>query len=173
MSYTSIWAIYKSPNDWYQEVKHFKNAYGGCIFIWDALVDRYKDVLPKTSKYDNPLDYKGYGRLWEYEETGGKMEPWERNVLRSTYDHAVLAERRFAVMADCMDRFKEEYGEYGEYVCSLGEQAECLRSLVGKALYVSWNQTSVNDFWGYGYDEELDIEIPSQIEPYHIEIVYM
>lgn len=32
MSYISTWAIYKGTNDWYQEVKRFKNAYGGCIF---------------------------------------------------------------------------------------------------------------------------------------------
>lgn len=160
MSCTTIYAIFPDKKG-FVDFRDFSNSWGGAAFVWDNLKRRYESDLPEG----DPSDLFGWSRVWEYDEAGGKMEPWERNVLRSTYDRAVLRRYDFRLMAHDMEVFKRAYYEAGK-ACSLGEQAECLRELFDKgALYVAWNQTSVVGFLlGGDYNEDTDDEIPYDID---------
>lgn len=176
MSHTTIYAVRK-PEDGFESEAEFRNSHGSATFVWNALLRRYKDGILKGKPLlgDNGNWGRGvsvfdaWSEVWKYDQAGGYLEPWERNVLRSTYDNAVLMRDSFLMMADAMDHFEAAHhsGELAEHACTLHKQAECLRKLhvAGDVVAVAWCQTSVGEFWGEGHrdmeaDEDEDGDLP-------------
>lgn len=158
MTCTSIYAVFPDKKG-FNKVEDFSNSWRGAALVWGELKKRYEDDLPEGGRYSIG-DTFGWGRVWEYEEDGGTMEWWERNVLRSTYDRAVLRREYFGLMAESMEVFHRNYPG-----SSLLEQACALRRLYDQgATAVAWNQTNVISFLLNIYDEDADEFIPYDLE---------
>lgn len=134
MSYTNLYTTNEDGN--FGVAAEFRNSWGSAAFIWSALARTY------GVSHVNP--FKAWERVWT-PDFEARIEPFERLVLHSTYDRAVLRKEDFERMAEAMETFAEKH-DTGETVCSLRKQAEALRTAKeGGAEYAAWNQTSVSE----------------------------
>lgn len=171
MSTTEIYAI-ESNGDVVHRTD-LRNSWGGAMAVWTSLSGRH---LNGSDPLGGMMD--GFKSLFALLKTD-KLERWEKLVLLTTCDNAVLRAENFMEVADAFERFHEEYRIANEgKVFHARAQAELLRELHREGdehgwRGVCWNQTSVNgDSPWYGvreeWDEESDEEEPDP-RPYNID----
>jgi hypothetical protein len=145
----------------------FRNAWGGAAFVWTALARKYKIGVNRNGLWGNPAVYESdmptfdtWGEVWKYAEDGKPLLAYEKNVLYSTFDNAVVARDGMLPLAQSLRLFKQEHHKAG-VVCSLGDQADSIEQLYAKGVqWIAWNQTSVSEEWYTSYDEETDTSSP-------------
>lgn len=179
MSYTEMYVVTPESDGKFVCSAHFQNSYGSAPFVWERLLYRYRELIVPGKQFYGEPGCEAYARdlllsidcwpmVWDFEkEHGEKMQPWERNVLYSTYDGALLPREGFLVMADSLQRFYDQYyvNEVRNRVCSIDAQASVLRRVHEEgALYAAWYQTSTSEWFGeIRYDEETEEEIPYNV----------
>lgn len=150
MSYTTMYAAGisgedREPGDMlvYEE---FANSWGSAAHVWWAL----------AQKYLGSDDFRDWDKLIEYEKHGGEMEDWERDVLLTTYDAAVIPRELMPRLADSFDRFHSAHHRQG-YVDHTQSIAVALRSAHSDgARAVGFWQTSVGESVFEGVDDGED-----------------
>jgi len=172
MSYTTIYIF--GPDGTVTDTVDFQNAYGSAIAIWGAIGRKYltreqRDPhgLEKAigKHYDNPMDYAD--QVWKL---GERLENFERLVLDSTFDNAVVRFEDLQAVAEAFEEFARIHGpwfETNKRVFSVGKQGEALRALLDRddVRAVAWRQTSVSSVaWDGRWDEEADEEIPYNLD---------
>jgi hypothetical protein len=172
MSTTEIFAVEKSGD----VVGKFdlRNSWGGAMAIWTSLSTRHLS-LGSDGMYS--MMSTGMKPLFDLLKTD-KLTRWEKIVLLTTSDNAIVKAENFIEVAGAMETFYESYKGLNEgKVFHLDKQAECLRTLHAEIEEhgwrgVCWNQTSVNaDSPWYGRYEELeeDGEHYEERVPYNID----
>ena len=134
------------------ESKEFKNSYGGCAFVWDALYTKYlKD--PKN-KYENWLTA---GKpLWDLAKKS-YLRRFERIVLASTFDRAIIGKKDFADYAKCLRMFESAY--HDDAVCHLPEWADFVDTCDAEAI----------GFYGMSVSEYLwEVHSEDETRPYNL-----
>ena len=143
--------------------------------IWTSLSARH---LSGGDGFGGMMD--GYKDLFALLKTD-KLERWEKLVLLTTCDNAVLKAENFVEVAEAFEKFHEEYKVANEgKVFHMLAQAQILRELHGEGdehgwRGICWNQTSVNgDALWYGVREEGDEESEEEEEedeprPYNLD----
>src|SRR6185437_1462852 len=89
MSTTTIF-VFQEP-DWTAKVHaELGNSWGWAAFVWEALLKRYRYAIRGIEPNDRYFHgTHNWPKLWE-QEADIPFEPWERNVLRATYDRAII-----------------------------------------------------------------------------------
>lgn len=132
-----------------------RNAWGGGMAIWTSLAQRH---LGGLDPYRGMLS--GYQEVFDLLKTD-RLARWEKIVLLTTCDGALVRAENFIETAEAMEKFAEEYKAMNEgKVFHPAAQAELLRKLhdeIEKEGWqaIGWNQTSVNGDcpWYGGYEE--------------------
>lgn len=97
--------------------KEYRNAHGGCAFIWDGIYDRY--LKDPNKQYDSWLSNSD--KLWPlYKDKN--IEEWIRIVLASTYDTAMIKRKNLIAMADYYARFVCNFSR-PDNICHLDDWA--------------------------------------------------
>lgn len=154
MSTTDVFPI--DPDGSIETVWRVPNAWGGAMAVWTGLAQKY---VPEYEVYEAMMD--GYKKVIALAKDP-RIERWERIVLLTTCDGALVKAENFGKVAEAFETFYAEHKKYHEgKVFHIDKQAELLRRLEKEREEkgwrgVGWNQTSVNgDCLWYGtYDDE-------------------
>lgn len=130
----------------------FDNAHGCVIFVWDALLQKYRrKIFPKMNSWEMPVlgANGGWEALW-----AAKIEYrwWERLVLEFTYDNKLVKGGDADDLADAMIRFTDALWDT-TVVCHLPDMAKRIRALFYDRPFdaVGLHATSVNtNPWSVG-----------------------
>lgn len=135
--------------------------------IWTSLAQRH---LPGADPYRGMMS--GFQEVFDLLKTD-RLARWEKIVLLTTCDGALVRAENFIETAEAMEKFHEEYKAMNEgKVFHPLKQAEALRELHSQIekegwQAVGWNQTSVNadcPWYGrYEEDEEGEERVPYNI----------
>jgi hypothetical protein len=148
VSYTSIYAIGGSSPYCLGEVR---NAWRGAMQVWNYVACRYCGMDTFPMSFDQKQGRQG--EVWNAFKKPD-MPPHERIVLLSTLDGATAPAEYAGEVADAFEQYAKEQGTNN---CSLAEQAEIIRNAkLSDGQLIAWNQTSVAEFWGHSWDEDLD-----------------
>lgn len=134
-----------------------RNAWGGAAFIWSALFDTYlKD--PKIP-YHNWLG-EDNSKLWAL-HARKDIEPALRNVLRSTFDYALVYRKDFKRFAGDL-RYFVTWAGTRDAVCHLLAWADFIER--SKAQAVGFYHTSVAENPWYDYSDEAKELVPYDLK---------
>lgn len=133
------------------------NAWGGAAFIWSALFDVY--VKDKNIPYHTWLSDEN-SKLWRL-HTRTDIEPALRNVLRSTFDYALVYRKDFKCFAGDLRYFVTWAGTHNK-VCHLPAWADFIER--SKAQAVGFYHTSVSEDPWYVYDNDNDKMVPYSLK---------
>jgi len=155
VSYTELFPV-GADGDIHQ-VFQISNSWGGGMAVWMALSAKY---VPEYGDGTGGM-MEGYKKLFDLLKTD-RLNSWERIVLLTTCDGAMVKAENFAKVAEAMETFFAEYKPALEgRVFHLDRQANYLRKLDGEReekgwRAVGWNQTSVNGNcpWYGSYDDD-------------------
>lgn len=149
MSYTEVFLITKDKNCNSEE---FKNAFRGAMYVWNDIATRYAgfEYFPH-SDYDDQMEVWNY-----YSRHPGVMKPHEMIVLASTMDGSLVEAHRWKDLVNAFSQYGKEHpnSNYAEQAVAI----EGLVELIGieNLMYIAWNQTTINNFWGVEYIDETD-----------------
>lgn len=105
----------------------YSNSWGFAAMIWEALLERYGKLIVPEGRATFAMN--DWPKLWKADEDDRlPLQPWERDVLRATYDHAIIRGADLERMADSFDRFEEAHAKPGS-ACSLKRIAARMRDL--------------------------------------------
>jgi len=142
MSTTELYRLGRDPG----HIGAVRNSWRGAMYIWNDVAKRYcgMDSFPIMNDGER-------FRVWgAYEDP--RMPEHERIVLLSTMDNATVAGKDAQTVAEAFERYGKEHPG-----SSFIEQAEILRSAdLQPTDLVAWQQTSVGEFWGVRWDDELE-----------------
>jgi hypothetical protein len=130
--------LYKVPEKGGIEVvAEFRNSHGSAPYIWSKLGITYFG-WEEYGWYSKDMNM-----MWKLAKDH-KVHLFERVTLMTTFDRIIAAFILFV-----------EAHPFGNYVCSLPDQAVALRRLIADpdCFAVCWNQTSVANNWPQVYDE--------------------
>lgn len=134
----------------------YKNAHGGAWFVWSALYDRY---LPSRDEPSLTASLQRRGQqspLWDLPRTNDlRLELFERAVLASTFDRAIIARLNFERYAKHLSEFLTLYPPADGVPCHLSSWAAVASISVADA--IGFHQTSSADdpWFRIGDDGEL------------------
>ena len=131
----------------------WRNSWGGSAAIWTYLFDKY---VEKRHAYDNWMGDED-GRLWALAKDP-RLTDAERNVLRFTFDNALVFAEDFPSLA----RDLREVGASIEGSTHLESWAAHVESL--DALAVGLHGTSVSENPWFTWDEESEETVPYRLE---------
>lgn len=153
MSYCAIVTFEDGmPND----IVEYKNAWGGAARIWNSLFNKY--LKDPYVQYDTWLSYgtKGDRRLWDlYKREDLSM--FERAVLVSTFDHAIIFMKNFQQFANHLREFANHY-PVDNSVCHLLSWAGFIESCGAEA--IGFYGTSVCQNLWFDWDDKTEESIP-------------
>lgn len=139
MSTTSIYRLGSEPG----EVGETRNSWRGAMYVWNDIAKRYCGMAGFG------FDEKQHSKVWNANRHY-PMPEHDAIVLMSTMDNAIVWGRDAKTVADAFEKYGRERPN-----SSLSEQAEILRSVEIKPDdALAWQQTSVAEFWGTGWNEE-------------------
>lgn len=145
MSHTSIYCLGERPGF----VAEFGNSWRGAMYVWNDIARRYCGLGDGFPIFDK----KACDEFWDC----WKRYPLKRHekiVLFSTYDRIVASGSE---LPDVIEAFKRYGSEHPD--SSILEQAIALEThRFDRFQFAAWNQTSINSFWGWIYDETDDDE---------------
>jgi hypothetical protein len=157
MSHTTL---YEFRDGLPKAAAEYKNAWGSAAFVWTAMYDRYlKDPLDEydswlvsASKPDCPL--------WDLPRSDkASLQLFERAVLASTFDRAIVIRRNFELFATHLRKFVAEYRK-ADGACHLLDWADFVSISVADA--IGFHQTSGGD------DPWFEIGEAGELVPYNI-----
>lgn len=102
MSYTALIPFVDGKP---QRSIEFRNAWGGCARIWDAL---FKAYVPKKHEYDSWVSNPEDRRLWDLAKRED-LPLFERAVHAFTFDHFYVRNEHFGRLANDLRLFVEKY----------------------------------------------------------------
>ena len=133
-------------------ITEFKNSCGGAAFIWDVLYDKYlKDPNKKPDCWLLDPD-----SLWPLAKRAD-LPLFERVVLASTYDRALVRDDHFAEFSGHLREFVKTYPA-GDKACHLSAWADLFDKSESEA--IGFYGTSVSENLWIDWDEEKDGPIP-------------
>jgi len=138
--------------------EEFRNAWGGSAFVWTCVYDEH--LKDPHDKYDSWMACAGTGdrRLWDL-ASDARLQPFERAIHAFTFDRAMVRREHFAQLAqDLRDFHKRHLAKAAGKVCHLPEWADLIEGCEAEA--VALYGTSVSDNLWWDYDEEIDMEVP-------------
>lgn len=92
----------------------FRNSHGFAMFIWQRLIERYHVRGPYIAFREGEKDQ--FENLWSGVAKGTiAVEPWEYNVLVSTYDKVLIRRADFELLVRSYRKFHDHY-DTGKYV---------------------------------------------------------
>jgi hypothetical protein len=153
MSYTTMFVV--KNNGEVLPLSEFSNSWGSAAMVWTALCEKYnvRDKYGYTS-------FDAWQDLWKLEqEKTVKLEQFERNVLFSTYDNAMVASKDFLKFADSLRKFQEVHAK-PKQVCHLSAFADKIEKIKDDYIGVCFWQTSVADNPWSEYDGKTDEFFP-------------
>ncbi len=121
MSYCQIITINKDHE--FGVFETFRNAYGGAAFIWNVLCDEF---LPGHIWIMGNND-----KLWNLCEDL-RLDAFEREVLLSTFDYAIIKRENFTKMAESFERFILKYPSKSNIICHLDKWGDAFQWLSAK-----------------------------------------
>jgi hypothetical protein len=124
--------------------RQYRNAWGWTPRVWMAMCERYgiRDQYGYTSS-------DAWQELWRrvHKAKDVSIEPFEDDVLLSTYDNAVIQQKDFARYAESLEKFAAKH-PVPERVDHLAAIAKDVRGMPTDALGLCWWCTSVaEDPW--------------------------
>ena len=141
MSTTSIFQLGQDPG----EIGEVRNAWRGAMYVWNDIAKRYFDL--ENFPFFGEMQFE----VWNAAETK-KLPLHEAVVLLSTMDNATVRMEDAKVVADLFEQYGREHPN-----SSLSEQADIIRKAdVNEGDLIAWQQTSVGEFWGQEWDEEIE-----------------
>lgn len=159
MSRTTLHVV--QPNGDVIPFQEFQNAWGWAAFVWQVLCKKY-DVQAPSKPGEFPMPFDEWPVLWAKHAEGEiKTEPWETNVLLSTYDNWIVKSEDFEVFARSLDRFEEEHAQ-SDRVCHCKAIAQTVRGLSG-VQGVGFHATSVSSDPWLNRNDDTDEEWPYNI----------
>lgn len=142
MSTTIIYRLGREPG----ELGKTRNAWRGAMYVWNDIAKRYFD-MESFPMYDKAAQKK----VWNAQHHA-VLPQHEIIVLMTTMDFAVVRGRDVQIVADAFEKYAKEHQN-----CSLAEQAAILRTAdIRPDDLIGWQQTSVSEFWGRGWDKKSD-----------------
>jgi hypothetical protein len=175
MSVTTMY-LFEAPT-W--EAKHhaeFGNSWGWAAFVWDSLLGQYFKEIPGVEMRGGwpASSLANWKKLWD-PQIKIPMEPWERVVLRATYDRAIIHVGQFAQVAACLRKFERvHFCPALDGVSHLGDIAFALEELLKvnqglpRGMAVGFQATSVaQNLWQF-YDEETGDSQPYSLEKHKL-----
>lgn len=142
MSTTNIFRLGREP----AKIGETRNAWRGAMYVWNDMAKRYfgLDAFPM---FDDAAQQK----VWNAPHHAS-LPQHEIVALMTTMDFAIVRGRDARIVADAFEKYAKEHPN-----CSLAEQAEILRTAdIQPDDLIGWQQTSVSEFWGMGWDEKKD-----------------
>lgn len=143
MSTTTL-IVFQAPS-WDAVVyREWPASWGWAAFVWQVLLERYGDKIPGVDFAFGGvgLNIKNWPKLWEHENEI-PFEPWERNVLRLTYNRAVIGGlTRLARIAGDLQRFQTEHWRAWDGVCHLGAIGRTIETLI-RDMGHTWVPTAI------------------------------
>ncbi len=141
--------------------EEFSNAWGGAARIWTSLYDKYlKDPLIEWDSWMSGSMHGKIDKLWELPKNE-EFEVFERSILVSTFDYAIIRKENFVRFAKDLRDFVHLYPP-GESVCHLLSWADVIESSDAEA--VGFHGTSVSENLWYKWDSEAEEEIPYELQ---------
>jgi hypothetical protein len=137
MSYCELLGFKKGG---FESINKYRNSHGFCSFVWSCLFKKY---IPKQSEYDSWLTGDDQ-RLWDL-QNDNRLQPFERFVLRSTFDFALVKNEDIKLYIDCMTQFLEKYKPSEDRVCHIEAIIRDLGELGDNYIAVGWYTMSVGD----------------------------
>ena len=128
----------------------FRNSWGYGAFIWTKLFDKY--LKDPCEKYDSWMSEKNSEKLWKLVHDD-RLEGFERRVLASTFDNAMVKKANFAEFVHDLQAFAEKYPD-SKAVCHIQDMAQIIDNL--EDIAICWHLTSVCSNPWYVYDGEKD-----------------
>jgi len=156
MSYTTIAAAY--ADGILKPYKDFRNGWGGAPFIWDALAMKYN--LGTNSLEAWPTLFQAV------ENNTITLEPYEWNALETTQPFRVVHHDNMPTIANSLEHFwrKNTHRFSTTRICHLPDQTLTIRELhTSKALFIAWNQTSVDSCWWSHFDPTTEETLPYNV----------
>lgn len=142
MSYTAIYRLGREP----ECIGETRNAWRGGMYVWTDVAKRYCG-LSTFPMFDDAAAH----RVWQSFKNPA-MPEHERIVLISTFDNAAVLGRDREAVAAAFEQYGREHPN-----SSFAEQAAILRAAdIQPDDLIAWQQTSVSEFWGQGWDSEKD-----------------
>jgi len=132
--------------EWHKE---FRNAWGYAAFIWTKLFDEYAE---KAHEYDSWMSDESSKKLWAL-ANDDRLKEYERHVLASTFDSAMLDRKDFSGFVDALHAFHRKHAP-GDSTCHLLDMAEEIGMMDEQA--VCWYHTSVCEDPWFDYSKEED-----------------
>lgn len=131
----------------------YGNAWGNHPMIWDALSVRYAKECGATG-----MPFIDWEKLINWVAGGGKLEPWEINVISLSYDGAyVEGAEDIELYAKSLDKFFDVYSK-PDRICHLKKISGHVRELAASGVtHIAWYGSSVNtNPWQVTVDGEED-----------------
>lgn len=148
MSHTTILSVSESGP--MVPIYDFENAWLSAMHIW-MRIDKKYNMYPGENGFSMALIMGRLSKIWNICDDK-KFPIFERLVVASTLDRAILRQARFREMAEAMSQFATIHG-----AGTLGEQAAAIMSLNQNNAYgVAWRQTSVGHSTWYINDESCE-----------------
>jgi hypothetical protein len=142
MSVVEIFVLGSDP----RSIGEVNNAWLGAMFVWDDIAKRYcklRSFFQATKE-----EYNLIWNSWKNQE----MPEWERIVLLSTMDNAIVWGKDVPILISAFEQYsKERIGS------NYTEQANIIKNaslLLDDAL--AWQQTSTGEFWGCQWNENIE-----------------
>lgn len=153
MSYTTVKLI---NTEWKViDVTRLSNSWGCAAYVWGALAKRY---LNDDYKWlSDPVASRATWDLYKDD----RLQDFEKIVLASTFDYAIIEYSRFEAAAEAFTAFPRKH-DPGKGVCHMVTIANLLRTYANApSIGMCFQQTSVSrDCWVGEYDEHLEESTP-------------
>ena len=140
-----------------EEVKEYRNAWGGAMRIWDPLAQKWLNADNFMVWSMCNRDSKEFWALAQDE----RLPRADRIVLASTYDKAVVPSEMLGEFAEALREFNARHRALGDRVNHLPAWAEDAEAMAAEGsgfmdgfVGICFNQTSVADTWHVYNDEE-------------------
>lgn len=154
MSRTTVYAIY--PGEKIEEIAEYNNSWGSAPVIWSAIYDKY--LKPPGELYQSWMGKEGE-KLWAIADDEGYSQ-WLRNVLRMTFDRAIIKSENFQQAADDLETFFSNFPQPENHVNHWPKIVTLLRTGAEGAPAIGFHMTSVSENpFAPQWDEEKDERI--------------
>lgn len=157
MSTTTVFLAHPDRVD---EIASLRNSWGSGAFVWSALGEKYLGDSHIWSC--NPL---GAEKLWRLVDDP-RLRDFERIVLASTFDYAIIEQANFEEAASYWADFEGAYRKENQ-VCHAGDISRLLLKhketpCVGLCFWL----TSVAENLWEDWDEDADEPLPFSLDTY-------
>jgi hypothetical protein len=139
VSVVEIFVLGNEPHS----IGEINNAWLGAMSVWNDVAKRYhklESFFQATREKQNLI-----WNSWKNQQ----MPEWERIVLLSTMDYAIVWSKDVSILISAFEQYSRERTNN-----NYAEQANVIKNtLLLSDDALAWQQTSVGEFWGYQWNE--------------------